>query len=117
MVEERPWGGFFTVYERGGWKVKILTVLPSQSISLQSHKYRDEDWLILEGEGSYQEGEDIDSLHKIGVCKYFAVMIERGILHRIENTGTTDLVILEVQSGVYLGEDDITRYSDQYGRV
>lgn len=109
--DERPWGKYQVIYEDDTKKTKLITVYPNKRLSLQSHKYRSEHWVITNGTAKVQVGENILILNR---NEY--VYIPVGELHRIENIGTENLVFIETQIGSYLGEDDIQRYSDDYGR-
>lgn len=108
----RPWGSY-TVLEQGpNFKIKRLEVRPGASLSLQMHHHRSEHWVIVSGTAKVQVGEQQHLL-----SSNQSTYISAGQLHRLENPGLTDLVVIEVQSGSYLSEDDIVRFQDQYGRV
>jgi mannose-1-phosphate guanylyltransferase/mannose-6-phosphate isomerase len=107
----RPWGGFENIVEGGGYKVKRLTVEPGHRISLQRHRYRAEHWVVVEGSPRVIVDRRVRRLRPRGV-----VDVPRGAWHRIENPGRRPVVIIEVQHGSYLGEDDIVRRDDDYGR-
>ncbi len=111
---QRPWGSFESIHggDYDGFKVKHIIVRPGQQLSLQSHKHRAEHWVVVRGTAKVTRGEDIITLHE-NQSTYIPI----GMLHRLENEGDTDLELIEVQSGDYLGEDDIVRYDDVYGRV
>lgn len=112
-VEQRPWGSFEILAEGQGYKVKKITVNPGQRLSLQSHKHRKEIWTIYKGAGRYDSGgKGIQHLYEGSTMN-----IAKNQKHRIWNALDWDLVIIEVQVGDYLGEDDIIRYEDDYGRV
>ncbi len=107
----RPWGGFTVLAEGEGYQVKVLRVEPGHRLSLQTHQHRDEHWVVAEGSVRLtRDGEEWNH----GTNDYF--FIPRGARHRIENTGNTPAKIIEVQQGSYLGEDDIVRIEDDYGR-
>lgn len=108
----RPWGSYTTIKEEEGYKVKRIIVLPGQALSLQYHHKRAEHWTVVKGQGIVQIGEIEYSTHA-GEYHY----IPRGEKHRLTNKGIEELVLIEVQTGSYLGEDDIVRLQDQYGRV
>jgi mannose-6-phosphate isomerase-like protein (cupin superfamily) len=110
-VDRRPWGYFCVLSEVPDHKVKRIVVHPGQRLSLQRHRLRDEHWFVVRGEGQVTLDGD-----RFPVSKGFAVDIFRGAFHRVENTGTEDLVFVEVQTGDYFGEDDIERAEDDYGR-
>ena len=110
--ERRPWGGFETLEEGAGYKVKRLVVEPGHRISLQRHRFRAEHWVIVAGAPRVViKGR----ARRLKPCA--AVDVPRGAWHRIENPGRRPVVIIEVQHGSYLGEDDIVRRQDDYGRV
>jgi len=110
--EERPWGSYTVFADEDQFKLKRIDVNPHQSLSLQSHGKRDELWAIVGGEGDVI----LDSL-EIPVSYGKTVDILAGQKHRISNTGNEILTFVEVQTGIYFGEDDIIRYGDEYGRV
>ncbi len=107
----RPWGWFEILSFSKFYKVKKILVYPNSSLSLQSHKFRSEHWVIIDGVANIT----IDN--KVQICKKGeSVYIPLGAIHRLENTKKKALIIIEIQSGTYLGEDDIIRYEDNYGR-
>lgn len=109
--EVRPWGGFEVLSEQKDFKVKRVTVDPEQRLSYQSHARRAEHWLIIQGQARITlEDKNFDL--KVGE----SFQIPKGSKHRIANPGTTPLIFVEVQTGEYLGEDDIVRYQDDYHR-
>ena len=108
----RPWGGFQTLEEGAGYKVKRLVVQPGCRLSLQRHRYRAEHWVVITGVPRVIVGNRAWRLRARGT-----VSVPRGAWHRIENPGETPVIIIEVQHGSYLGEDDIIRREDDYGRV
>lgn len=110
--EERPWGWFEILLEDNNLKVKRILVRPKKRLSLQSHKHRSENWTIVQGEARITLDSDVDKYRKTE-----SVFIPAGTKHRIENTGNEDVIFIEVQTGSYLGEDDITRYEDDFNRV
>ncbi len=107
----RPWGTYATLKEEPGYKVKRITVKPGQSLSLQYHHQRAEHWVVVHGRGTVQIG-DVEHPTRPGEYRYIPIE-ER---HRLTNTGPDELVLIEVQCGDYLGEDDIVRLADSYGR-
>lgn len=109
--EDRPWGRYEVLRESEFFKSKVIHVEPGQQLSYQSHKQREEHWVITQG-----NGEVILNEKTIPVKKGVYVNIPLQAKHRIRNTGTTILEFVEVQLGTYLGEDDITRYQDDYKR-
>lgn len=109
---DRPWGTYTTLKEEGGYKVKRITVRPGESLSLQYHHHRAEHWTVVRGHGIVQIG---DVQHPTGPGEYRYIPLKEH--HRLTNTGEEELVLIEVQVGDYLGEDDIVRLQDNYGRV
>jgi mannose-6-phosphate isomerase len=110
--ETRPWGAFHVLDEKPGFKVKRIVVNPGGRLSLQSHKHRAEHWTVVEGVATVTVDTQVMNL-KRGE----AVDIPLGAKHRLENLGTAEMAIIEVQFGDYLGEDDIIRYDDIYART
>jgi mannose-1-phosphate guanylyltransferase / mannose-6-phosphate isomerase len=107
----RPWGTYTVVEEGVGFKIKRIMVRPGQSLSLQMHHHRSEHWVVVAGAARVTNGEKVYDLEVNE-----STFIPMGQKHRLENPGATDLVIIEVQAGAYLGEDDIVRFSDVYER-
>ena len=108
----RPWGSYESLAHEGRYQVKRIVVSPGQKLSVQMHHHRAEYWVVVSGIARvYLDGED--SLVNEGNSVY----IPLGSVHALENPGKLDLVLIEVQSGGYLGEDDIVRFEDRYGRV
>lgn len=107
----RPWGSFETIDEKAGFKVKRITVKPNSSLSLQMHHKRAEHWIVVKGTATVT-CEDREFELKEGESTF----IPLGKKHRLENKNQELLEIIEVQTGSYLGEDDIVRFSDIYGR-
>ncbi|HYC36856.1 MAG TPA: mannose-1-phosphate guanylyltransferase/mannose-6-phosphate isomerase [Usitatibacter sp.] len=108
----RPWGTYTVLEEGDGFKIKRIVVKPGQSLSLQMHHHRSEHWVVVSGTARVTNGE-----RELLVHKNESTYILAGNRHRLENPGMLDLVMIEVQSGDYLGEDDIVRFDDKYGRV
>ncbi len=107
----RPWGYFESVDAGERFQVKRLMVKPGAALSLQLHRKRAEHWVVVSGRARVTRGEEIIDLQE-NQSTYIPV----GTRHRLENAGTEPLLIIEVQSGSYLGEDDIERFEDRYGR-
>lgn len=107
----RPWGSFTVLEEAPRYKIKRIEVKPGASLSLQMHHHRSEHWVVVSGTAKVVNGTR-DFLVQANESSY----IPAGHRHRLENLGVIDLVMIEVQSGEYLGEDDIVRYQDSYGR-
>ena len=110
-VVYRPWGSYETTDQGHRFRVKRLVVKPGQKLSLQMHHHRAEHWVVVSGTARITRGDEVFLLEE-NQSTYIPV----GVKHRIENPGKISLHIIEVQSGGYLGEDDIVRYEDQYGR-
>jgi mannose-6-phosphate isomerase len=108
----KPWGSFSTLEEGPGYKIKRLVVLPGQRLSLQKHRHRAEHWVVVAGTATVVRGD-----RRLTLRKRECVVIPRQAWHRIENHGRMPVVIIEVQHGSYLGEDDIVRKQDDYGRI
>ena len=110
-IGERPWGTYEVLIESDGYKVKRITVVPGGRLSLQSHQHRAEHWVVVTGLATVTVGENV---REVAMNEHVHIPLQAK--HRLENY-TDDLVVLiEVQSGLYLGEDDIKRYEDIYGR-
>ena len=107
----RPWGWYDSIDEDQGFKVKRIMVKPGASLSLQKHARRAEHWVVVRGEAQVQIGEKTFALQANQ-----STYIPKGEVHRLSNLGSEPLEIIEVQSGDYLGEDDIVRLEDVYGR-
>lgn len=107
----RPWGNYETVDECDRFKVKRIVVNPGASLSLQQHHHRAEHWVVVKGTAQITKGEK-----EILLTEDQSVYIPLGTKHRLTNPGLIPLEIVEVQTGSYLGEDDIVRFSDEYGR-
>ncbi|MDH6420917.1 mannose-1-phosphate guanylyltransferase/mannose-6-phosphate isomerase [Polynucleobacter sphagniphilus] len=108
----RPWGTYATIREEGGYKVKRISVRQGQCLSLQYHHRRAEHWVVVRGRGIVQIG-DVEYLTEPGQYRY----IPLNETHRLTNVGEEELILIEVQCGDYLGEDDIVRLADVYGRA
>jgi len=107
----RPWGWYDSVDEGERFKVKRIQVKPGASLSLQMHHYRAEHWIVVKGIAEITNGDKV-----IMLTENQSTYIPQGQTHRLANPGNTPLEIIEVQSGSYLGEDDIVRFEDTYGR-
>ncbi|MES9884958.1 MAG: mannose-1-phosphate guanylyltransferase/mannose-6-phosphate isomerase [Sedimenticola sp.] len=107
----RPWGNYETIDECSRFKVKRILVKPGASLSLQMHHHRAEHWVVVKGTAVVTRGKE-----ELILSEDQSVYIPLGTTHRLENKGIIPLEIIEVQTGSYLGEDDIVRYSDVYGR-
>lgn len=111
-ITVRPWGTYEVIREDEKSKVKRIVVHPGKRLSYQTHEKRSEYWVIVQGEGQVV----LDGIWSTALAGD-AFIIEQGIPHRIMNTGQEDLVFIEVQLGVYFGEDDIVRLEDDFGRA
>ena len=109
--EDRPWGSFEILHEENELKIKRIIVKPQSRLSLQSHQHRSENWTIIKGEAVVT----IDD-KEIPCSANNSVFIPAQAKHRISNQGEQDVIFIEVQTGSYLGEDDIVRYQDDYNR-
>ena len=108
----RPWGWYDSIDEGGRFKVKRIQVKPGASLSLQKHHHRAEHWIVVTGTAEITNGDKILTL-----TENQSTYIPLGEVHRLANRGSIPLEIIEVQSGGYLGEDDIVRFEDTYGRI
>jgi len=108
----RPWGTYTVIEEGPGYKIKRIEVKPGASLSLQMHHQRSEHWIVVSGTAQVVNGE-----REFSVATNESTFIPPRNKHRLSNPHKTSLVIIEVQSGPYLGEDDIVRFDDVYGRV
>ena len=110
--DRRPWGSYTVLEEGRNFKVKRIEVLPGKRLSYQKHSQRAEHWLVIEGTARVTlDGSEIT------VTAGQAIDIPVGSAHRVENPGTEDLIFIEVQRGNNLGEDDIVRLEDYFGRT
>jgi mannose-1-phosphate guanylyltransferase len=108
----RPWGAYTVLLETPLFKIKRIEVSPGGSLSLQRHKRRSEHWVVVEGRARVTRGDET-----FDVARDESTFIPAGEKHRLENPGDVPLVLVEVQCGDYLGEDDIERFDDRYGRT
>lgn len=108
----RPWGSYTVLGEGPGYKMKKIVVQPGQRLSLQLHYHRSEHWIVTGGTAQVTIGDEVKMIHENE-----SVFIPMTTRHRLENLGRIPLEIIEVQNGKYLGEDDIVRFDDVYGRV
>ena len=108
----RPWGHYESVAEDLSWKVKMIFVKPNETLSLQRHSHRSEHWIVVSGQALIQ----VDDKEMI-LRKNESAYIPKAAKHRLSNNTNVPLVIIEVQTGSYLGEDDIERFEDKYGRL
>jgi mannose-6-phosphate isomerase len=112
LFEERPWGTYTVLDEGDGYKVKRIEVRPGKRLSYQRHSRRAEHWVVVTGEARVTlDGREVTV--RVGE----AIDVPVGAAHRVENPGPAPLVFVEVQLGDYLGEDDIVRLQDDFGRT
>ncbi|ASJ08735.1 mannose-1-phosphate guanylyltransferase/mannose-6-phosphate isomerase [Thermococcus siculi] len=107
----RPWGSYTVLEENDRYKIKRLTVLPGKKLSLQMHYHRSEHWVVVRGTAKVRVGDE-EILLRPGESTF----IPAGVIHRLENPGKVVLEVIETQIGEYLGEDDIVRFEDDFGR-
>ena len=112
QTAHRPWGTYTVLEEGDCYKIKRIEVKPGASLSLQSHNHRSEHWIVVEGTATVTNGDNIITLNENQ-----STYIPCGTKHRLENLVEKNLVLIEIQCGTYLGEDDIIRYEDKYGRT
>ena len=110
-TEIRPWGSFTTLEEGVGYKIKRIEVNPGHRLSLQMHHHRSEHWIVVSGTAKVT----CDGREMI-LSSNQSTYVPQCTTHRLENPGVINLVLIEVQNGQYLGEDDIIRFSDDYAR-
>ena len=111
-VVHRPWGSYEGIAHGARYQVKRIVVKPGRALSLQKHHHRAEHWVVVQGTARVTRGAEI-----ILLAENESTYIPLGTVHRLENPGKIDLEIVEIQSGSYLGEDDIVRLEDTYGRI
>ncbi|MGE5659511.1 MAG: phosphomannose isomerase type II C-terminal cupin domain [Actinomycetota bacterium] len=111
-TELRPWGSFTTLEEGLGYKIKRIEVKPGHRLSLQMHHHRSEHWIVVSGTAKVSCGEK-----ELVLCTNESTYVPQCMSHRLENPGVIPLVLIEVQNGEYLGEDDIIRFQDDYART
>ena len=111
VTELRPWGAFTILEEGRGYKIKRIEVKPGHRLSLQMHYHRSEHWIILSGTARVLcDGQELTLYNNQ------STYVPQCTQHRLENPGVIPLVLIEVQNGDYLGEDDIVRFQDDYNR-
>ncbi len=108
---ERPWGRYEVLQEGATYKVKSIHVNPGKRLSYQRHQKRSEHWYVTDGSGEVT----LDGKVQV-VSRGSIIEIPQGMLHRISNTGSSELILIEVQTGSYFGEADIERIEDDFGR-
>ncbi|MFC1666021.1 cupin domain-containing protein, partial [Pseudomonadota bacterium] len=107
----RPWGSYESLAKGPRFQVKHIIVKPGAALSLQKHHHRAEHWVVVSGTALITKGDE-----KFTLSEDQSSYIPLGVVHRMENPGKIPLSIIEIQSGSYLGEDDIVRLEDKYGR-
>lgn len=112
VTEERPWGSWTVLEEGPRYKIKRLEVSPGERLSLQMHYHRSEHWVVVAGTARVRVGE-----REIYIHPNQSTFVPPATVHRVENPGSVPLVMIEIQTGDYLEEDDIVRFQDDYGRV
>lgn len=111
LTGTRPWGCWTVLGEGEGYKVKRIEVNPGHRLSLQRHAHRSEHWIVVAGTAKINIDERTSFIDT-----QESTFVPAGVVHRIENPGPDLLIIIEIQNGCYLGEDDIVRFQDDYGR-
>ena len=107
----RPWGHYLSVVEESRWQLKLIMVKPGEKLSLQMHHHRSEHWVVVNGTAKVELDNNISIL-----SENESIYIPLRGKHRLSNPGKINLILIEVQSGSYVGEDDIVRFDDKYGR-
>ncbi|WP_448562448.1 phosphomannose isomerase type II C-terminal cupin domain [Trichothermofontia sp.] len=110
-TELRPWGSFTVLEEGRGYKIKRIEVKPGHRLSLQMHHHRSEHWIVVSGTARVICGD-----REVLLSSNQSTYVPPCTLHRLENPGVIPLILIEVQNGEYLGEDDIVRFDDDYAR-
>jgi mannose-1-phosphate guanylyltransferase len=108
----RPWGHYDSIDSGERYQVKRITVKPGAKLSVQMHHHRAEHWIVVSGTAKVTNGDN-----ELLLTENQSTYIPVGVIHALENPGKVDLELIEVQSGSYLGEDDIVRFDDRYGRA
>ena len=108
---QRPWGRYEVIQEGATYKVKSIHVAPGMRLSYQRHQKRSEHWYVTDGSGEVTLDGKVQQ-----VLRGSIIEVPQGPLHRISNTGSSELIFIEVQTGSYFGEDDIERVEDDFGR-
>lgn len=110
-TELRPWGAFTVLEEGVGYKIKRIEVNPGHRLSLQMHHHRSEHWIVISGIAKVTRGDE-----ELMLTSNQSTYVPQFTCHRLENPGMIPLILIEVQNGQYLGEDDILRFDDDYAR-
>ena len=109
---DRPWGRYEVLQQGATYKVKSIHVLPGKRLSYQRHQKRSEHWYVTDGNGEVTLDGKVQQVSRGSI-----IQVPQGSLHRISNTGSSELIFIEVQTGTYFGEDDIVRLEDDFGRL
>ena len=112
LYDERPWGSFTVLDEGADFKVKRIEVLPGKRLSYQKHAQRAEHWMVVAGEARVTLDDE-----EIALLAGDTIDIPIEAKHRVQNASAEKLIFIEIQRGSYLGEDDIVRFSDDFGRA
>ena len=112
LTNQRPWGDYVTIFKGKNFQIKIITVNPGHKLSVQKHFKRSEHWIVTHGQATVEIDEAVLTLNDNEHCH-----IPKEAVHSLENKSNEQLKIIELQYGTYLGEDDIVRYEDRYGRI
>ena len=110
--EDRPWGTFYVIHNQEKYKIKRLEIKPGKRLSYQYHLKRSETWIIVQGNPLITLEDNVERFSQGDT-----VLIGTGTKHRIENTEDKDVIIIEIQTGSYFGEDDIIRLKDDFNRI
>jgi mannose-1-phosphate guanylyltransferase len=113
----RPWGRYDSIDVGDRYQAKRITVNPGAKLSVQMHHHRAEHWVVVSGAAMVSCGESLETLKSFVVNENESTYIPIGHIHALENLGVIPLEMIEIQSGSYLGEDDIVRFEDKYGRA
>jgi mannose-6-phosphate isomerase len=111
VTDSRPWGTFTILDEGNGYKIKRIEVKPGHRLSLQMHHHRSEHWIVVSGTAHVECGDKTELL-----TPNQSTYVPACTNHRLQNPGVVPLILIEVQNGEYLGEDDIIRFQDDYAR-
>lgn len=111
VTDSRPWGTYTILDEGAGYKIKRIEVKPGHRLSLQMHHHRSEHWIVVSGTAHVECGDKIELL-----TPNQSTYVPACTTHRLQNPGVVPLILIEVQNGEYLGEDDIIRFQDDYSR-
>jgi mannose-6-phosphate isomerase-like protein (cupin superfamily) len=116
-VVEKPWGNYQVLQEGLHYKVKNILVNAGEQLSLQVHEHRAENWVVVHGTANVIRGAKLSNLKTTQLSVQESIIIPKKWIHSLVNVGLQPLVVIEVQHGSYLGEDDIQRFEDKYGRA